>query len=295
MQHWPKEIKKESKALYIPSTGVGFVYICPGAKSLAEVNPANAEIWLTIGETEGGMTMTTTTYDGQDYYVVSGIKGSGGGEGDFIADHVVISEVYVNPVNESESMWIELYNPADSNIDLGGWSINTSSGYSWANATIPPGEVIPHYGFFLIADGGFSIGKDVSSWPHADFEEEIDIINENGWIQLKNLTETVIDTVGWGSATVNETSVYPTNPLEGKSLQRKVNATITEDGYGPAWDSDNNSADFFVRDSPNPQNSNFGPLPPIPELPSLILLVLGMTVLATCIVVSRKTRRGLRN
>jgi hypothetical protein len=99
--------------------------------------------------------------------------------------------------------------------------------------------------------------------------------------------------LGFGIAVDNETLSYPTNPANVKSLQRRVNATKTEDGiHGPAWDSDNNSADFFVQDLPNPQNSTwideYGPLPPIPELPGIILLAAGLTVVAAYIVLLGK-------
>ena len=207
-----------------------------------------------------------------------------------IANHVVISEVYVNPTNEGDSDWIELYNPTDSDIDIGGWTINTSSGHAWANATIPSGKVIPYYGFFLLADKGFSTGKDNSSWPDADFEDEIDIINTDGWIQLKNSTGAVIDTVGWGSATVNETLAYPDNPPQNESLQRKVNASIPENGYGPAWDSNNNSADFFIKAEPNPQNSSAEAVPPVPELLSIILLAFGLLMLAGYVLLTKGGR-----
>ncbi|RZN33944.1 MAG: hypothetical protein EFT35_09960 [Methanophagales archaeon ANME-1-THS] len=203
-----------------------------------------------------------------------------------IADHVVISELYADAVNEGDSEWLELYNPTGLEIDISGWVIDTTA-YR-PDVTLPPGARISAHGFYLIGDAGWA--PDNSTWPIPDYAgEEITLTNTNGWIQLKNSTGAVIDTVGWGSATMNETAAYPDNPPPTKSLQRKVNATITEDGiHGPAWDSDNNSADFFVRDSPNPQNSNFGPLPPIPELPSLILLAAGLTVVAAGIVMRGK-------
>jgi outer membrane protein assembly factor BamB/murein DD-endopeptidase MepM/ murein hydrolase activator NlpD len=79
MDSWPSEIE-ESKVFYIPSTGVGTVYICSGAKLLGEVNPKDATVWLNIGETKEGMILAATIYNEKEYYVVSGITGSGGGE-----------------------------------------------------------------------------------------------------------------------------------------------------------------------------------------------------------------------
>lgn len=80
MGYWPETIE-DSKELYIPSTDVGSVYVCPNATSLKEVTPLckNATV-LDIGETENGMTLTTDDYYGPEYYVVSDIINGGGGE-----------------------------------------------------------------------------------------------------------------------------------------------------------------------------------------------------------------------
>jgi len=79
MPTWPNEID-EYKTLFIPSTGAGTVYICLDATSLDEVNLENADIVIKVGETKDGITVTTTFYNGIEYYLVSGITGTGGGE-----------------------------------------------------------------------------------------------------------------------------------------------------------------------------------------------------------------------
>ena len=60
-------------------------------------------------------------------------------------------------------------------------------------------------------------------------------------------------------------------------MQRKINATIERDGYGPAWDTGNNNDDFFIQTS-YPQNSATS-FPPIPELNTLMLLTTGLVAL----------------
>ena len=42
-----------------------------------------------------------------------------------VPHHVVISEVYVNAIDEYNSEWIELYNPTDQEINISRWKINT--------------------------------------------------------------------------------------------------------------------------------------------------------------------------
>jgi len=80
MSQWPETIEEE-KVLFIPSSGVGTIYLCPYAKSLNEVTPfcEGIEI-LNVGETEGDFFVDTITYDNQEYYIAYGIKGTGGGE-----------------------------------------------------------------------------------------------------------------------------------------------------------------------------------------------------------------------
>jgi hypothetical protein len=62
-------------------TGAGSIYICPNAASLEEVNPLCSDIIvLDTGEEKDGIIVTTTVYNGQEYYMVFGVTGTGGGE-----------------------------------------------------------------------------------------------------------------------------------------------------------------------------------------------------------------------
>ncbi len=80
MPEWPVVIEEE-KILFIPSTGAGSVYICPEADSLEDVNEeCENKIILNIGETKNGITLSLINYEGQEYYLVYGITGTGGGE-----------------------------------------------------------------------------------------------------------------------------------------------------------------------------------------------------------------------
>lgn len=65
-----------------------------------------------------------------------------------IADHVVINEIDINPSgDDSKSIieWVELYNPTDSTVDIGGWSIASTTILKKTltisqGTTIKPGE-----------------------------------------------------------------------------------------------------------------------------------------------------------
>ena len=79
MPTWPEEID-DYKTLFIPSTGAGTVYICLDATSLDEVSLENAGLIINVGETKDNVAVATTFYNGREYYLVSGVTGTGGGE-----------------------------------------------------------------------------------------------------------------------------------------------------------------------------------------------------------------------
>lgn len=69
--------------------------------------------------------------------------------------HVVINEVDINPPgNDSKSVfeWIELYNPTDTTVDLGGWKIGATSGIK-KTYTITEGTKLKSGGFVTFSYG----------------------------------------------------------------------------------------------------------------------------------------------
>ena len=53
------------------------------------------------------------------------------GQSSKTADHVVINEVDINPPGDDSKLiseWVELYNPTDQTVDLGGWLVGATSG-----------------------------------------------------------------------------------------------------------------------------------------------------------------------
>jgi len=65
---------------FTASTEENSVYICPEATSLEEINPlCPGIIVLKLGETIDGLTLSATTYEGQEYYLVFGFTNGGGG------------------------------------------------------------------------------------------------------------------------------------------------------------------------------------------------------------------------
>jgi len=70
--------------------------------------------------------------------------------GELITDHVVINEVDTNPFGDDSlaiSEWVELYNPTDTDVDLSGWEIASTTVLK-KTFTIPDGTILSReYGY----------------------------------------------------------------------------------------------------------------------------------------------------
>ncbi len=185
------------------------------------------------------------------------------------ANHVVISEV--GPMGGASSVFntgefIELYNPTPSDITFGA-NVTISSGEgSGANAAAwtlsLAGKTIKAYGFYLIGDGGA-----IAVTPDVAFPASKNLSNGNSaraYVQLKD-GAAIIDAFGWDKANVNPpncegTAFTPSNSnSDKKSFERKSGPLATApDTLGNAWDTENNSVDFFENAAAksNPQNSS---------------------------------------
>ncbi|MDY6964986.1 MAG: lamin tail domain-containing protein [Halobacteriota archaeon] len=225
------------------------------------------------------------------------------GEEGSIADHIVISEIQIKGDGKVGHDFVEIYNPTDTEIDLNqyegsyirlvkrtanGVSDTTLKSWSTGGAAI-----IPPHGYYLWASSDIdsypgSIGADASTTG---------TIAQNNAVALRRGVEdtgTIIDGVGWGTAANDlvEGSGHPNNPGDDESIQRKVNATINEDMiHGPAWDSNNNSADLFIQNFPKPTNSSTSstkPMPPVSELSTLLSLTLGLVCMVGYFIVKKR-------
>lgn len=159
-------------------------------------------------------------------------------------DHVVISEVLYDPLaTESGGEFVELYNPTSYDIGIGNWNIATET--SLTDATIPENTIIKAYGYYLIADSGWSSNKDNISWPEADYEEALSLSNSNAGVALIK-EDAIIDAVGWGSSTDIDEGLFEGTPADGV----KAGSSLERES-----DTDNNAEDFVERTNPEPKNS----------------------------------------
>jgi len=94
-----------------------------------------------------------------------------------ISENVVINEVDTNPFgddSQSISEWVELYNPTDSDVDLSGWKIASTTVLK-KTLTIPDGTII---------------GSDkILTFTH----EKIWFTDSSESVELRNSNDDVID------------------------------------------------------------------------------------------------------
>ncbi|MBL7053285.1 MAG: DUF2341 domain-containing protein [Candidatus Portnoybacteria bacterium] len=181
-----------------------------------------------------------------------------------------LSSLKISEVQIADNEFVELFNPTDSDINLDNWFwAYYSSGQDWGETPFrlkqfPDGTVIESNNYFLI--GVYNFSEQSVDWqlktdanqPYASGQ----LSNSVGSIVIyssdpsnktaEQLQQQYIDVISWGSPdNVFEGSAFESIPLSNQSIERKP-------GYpaGNTQDQDNNSQDFIIQITPNPQNSN---------------------------------------
>ncbi len=178
------------------------------------------------------------------------------------ATHVVISEIQIAGGNSNDEL-VELYNPTDSAINLGGYRLSrvTASGGTLSNLlTTFPDVVIPANGYFLIASSEY----DDSTAADATYSTSSHLASNNTVILYSDAGSTIVDKVGLGSATEREGDPVD-NPSANGSVERKAWASSSaetmagggsDSSAGNGEDTEDNSTDFVQRTTSEPQNSS---------------------------------------
>ncbi|MBI3443367.1 lamin tail domain-containing protein [Candidatus Woesebacteria bacterium] len=192
------------------------------------------------------------------------------------ASHIVISEVQISGdgANPSDDEFVELYNPTDSDVVMSGWKLTrkNSSGTS-ANLVSNLNGTIPAHRYFLIVDGN---GYNGSVTVDTTYSAPSNALTNNYTVLLFDDTSTLVDKVGFGTATDPENTVFSTNPSANSSIERKANSSSDESSMvsgidqfaGNGEDTNNNANDFVLRTTPDPQNSSSSPEPEIVPTPT---------------------------
>jgi uncharacterized protein len=191
------------------------------------------------------------------------------------ADHVVISEVYGGGGNSGalyKNDFIELYNPTDTAVSVGGWSVQYTSatGGTWQTTDLA-GSIPPH-GFYLVQQAAGAGGT--AELPPPDGVGSIGMSGTQGKVALVNHTTPlagtdvssqsgVVDMVGFGAATTFEGSSPAPATSNSTSAQRISDAIGIVPNGGNGWDTNNNGNDF-ITGAPTPKNTQSPVEPPLP-------------------------------
>ena len=191
-----------------------------------------------------------------------------------VANHVVISEFATRGPSAATDEFIELYNPTESPINIGGWKLQykSATGSIWNDRAVLPSISIPAHGFFLIANTSYigSVTPDYSSglWTSGTG------MADNGNERIIDTASIEVDKVGWGVTNDPEGGVAAPNhglSANGNSVERKALASSTADSLGAGGahellgngqDTNNNGADYVAQThGRKPQNLSTAPEP----------------------------------
>lgn len=178
--------------------------------------------------------------------------------------NVVISEIQAAGITLGSDEFIELYNPTASSISIAGWKIQykqATGGSFSTKVTIAAGVLLDSHDHYLVVGSGYT-GTVV-----ADVTDSLGLSGTAGHVRILNSTDMEVDRVGYGQSTGTTADSPETSPINGigngGSVERRLGGI-----NGNSTDSDNNSADFVIRNTSNPQNTLSTPTPTAPGAPT---------------------------
>lgn len=222
------------------------------SQTLTNTTTASATATYTVTPTSGicvgsTFTVTVTVDPPLNYGTAASVAFSGS------VTHMVISQIYGAGGNDYRYDYVELFNPTNASINIGGYSLQyqTQGSGTWnVAATIPTNTIVPAGGYFLIHLSDQTTGASIT----ADYTGTTVVNANQGKMALSNASATltscasatIVDKVAWGTTSVvcNETA-NSTAPGNTSAIFRKLNG---------CQDNDNNSGDFALA-TPNPRNS----------------------------------------
>jgi len=158
-----------------------------------------------------------------------------------------VNEVQTGSAASAADEFVELVNTGATPADIGSWKLvyRAASGTADVSlATVPSGTTLPPGGFYLF--GGSAYGES----PAADQSFATGLAAGGGAVGLRDADGTLVDGVGWGSATnaLVEGSAAPAPPATtpGSSIVRHP------DGH----DTDSNAADLTITATATPRAPN---------------------------------------
>jgi predicted extracellular nuclease len=170
-----------------------------------------------------------------------------------VSSTVVISEFRTRGPNGGNDEFIELYNLSAAPVNIGGWKIKGSnnSGTVSTRAVINSGVTLGPGCHYLLTNpttsGGPYSGSVVGNQTFAPG------ITDDGGIAVTLPDDTIVDQIGLsgGSAFKEGSTLTPLTTSANRSYERKPGGAA-----GSGTDTDNNSADFQLKDPSDPQSQS---------------------------------------
>lgn len=165
----------------------------------------------------------------------------------------------ISEVSSHDPEYVELYNPTGLEIRLSDYHLcyysdtrETWEDPSYHTRPFPPQASIPPYGYYLISFGDDWTSSEVRADWHPYSSHLRDRSGTVAVFKGVPSAKTLIDAVGWGSATLAEgTPASP--PPDGLTLSRAPNVNSGE----PFLDTNRNASDL-IRTPPSPCSSSTG-------------------------------------
>jgi hypothetical protein len=140
--------------------------------------------------------------------------------------HIIISEVYYDVDGEHGSEpsneWVEIYNPTDEDVDMGGWSIADAA----SSDVLPGGAVVPAGGYLVIVGDASTPTETLWEMPEGAVVVMLDnasigngLGNTGDAVFLRNIEEVDVDSVSWGG-NVDAFDPSVNDATEGHSIER---------------------------------------------------------------------------
>ncbi len=187
-----------------------------------------------------------------------GIDGGPAGTG-----RLLLSEIATGRGTVPDDEFVELYNPSASAYDASGLLVEYRGASSTAvystMATLPAGTTIAGHGYYLLTHALI-----YTAGPVGDLTFTTSLGGAGGHIRLTSATGAELDRCGWGTAPAPEGTptaggLTGTQTRERKALATSTAATMAVGGAdelrGNSSDTNDNGADFVVRELAEPQNS----------------------------------------
>ena len=169
------------------------------------------------------------------------------------ADHLVISEISTGAASASDE-FVELFNPTLAPLALDGLElvyVSASGATVTRKAAWDAGSpTIPGGGHLLIANAA-GVYAAIGDATYAN-----GLAGSGGSVALRASADAIaVDAVGWGTATAWFEGTPAGAPAAGESLERLPGGAL-----GSGQDTDDNSVDFVVSTTPDPQNAGSPPI-----------------------------------